>query len=596
MFLQTSLYLALLICLAGWLWRAYQWLSIDIGPEPPGHPARRCLAAVTGFVAAGFSLRWLRCAGALVGDGFLQVHLLRNHPLRWLTHQLIFWGFIFLLLFHAFGDSFTRRFFPDYTATLNPFLFLRDLMGFVILVGIFIVLGRRRFIPAEKRITAGSDWVPLVLLAAILLSGFLAEAAQIISEPIFDEMVADYHGDDDPEAVAALRVVWSREYHVVFDPSPVVTETLLTAGADLNEESCKACHSRPTAAFAALPLAILMKPAAPALNRGRADKYLWQLHYLLCCIGLALLPFTKFRHLITTPLTLALRGGDGVKVGSAIASSASASSSITVRQTDSVTARLNRKTRRALALDGCTHCGICSRHCSVAPSADIIANPFILPSEKLNHLRQTVRRGVPGAVLDRFSEGSFICTECGRCTRLCPSGLDLQDLWRAGKADLAGQQRPDLHTRAVQTGSDRLLEVISADPIRAEEVSTATFSKPLWAEENMHLCDDPSTFQACVQCAVCSSVCPVVAAAENAEQDPEIGPHLVTNLLRLGQPDLAQVSRMVWNCVTCYHCQESCPQHIRVADLLYELRNRAWSRLQLAPSNSWSSDDTRVVS
>jgi Fe-S oxidoreductase len=255
--------------------------------------------------------------------------------------------------------------------------------------------------------------------------------------------------------------------------------------------------------------------------------------------------------------------------------------------------RLNRKTRRALALDACTHCGACSRHCSVAPSADVLANALILPSEKLIRLRKSPRPRLPDEVPDRFSEGSFICTDCGRCTRLCPSGLDLQDLWRAGKADLTAQQRPDLHTRAVQTASEVLLDAIAADPVCTEDRSASTLTTPPWAAEGMGLCDDPSTFQACVQCAVCSSVCPVVAAAGESEEDPEMGPHLVTNLLRLGQSDLAQVSSMVWSCVTCYQCQDSCPQQIRVADLLFELRNRAWTRLRQAPPDIWRTGKAR---
>ncbi|MEJ2639684.1 MAG: 4Fe-4S dicluster domain-containing protein [Desulfosarcinaceae bacterium] len=586
MLFQTALYLAAVICLAGLLWRAYQWLSIDIGPEPAGGPVRRCLAVAKGLVAAVFNKRLFVVAGALIRDALLQLHLLKNHPLRWLMHQLLFWGFILLLLFHAFDDQLTLRLFSDYAPTLNPFLFLRNLMGLLVLAGILIALGRRYFIPAQKRVTAGADWVSLALLAAIILSGFLAEAAQIVSEPIFDQMVADYHGDDDSEAVAALKAVWSREYHVVFDPPAAVTAELLTTGAELNEESCMACHSHPTAAVGSLPLAMLLKPVAPSLNRVRGDLLLWHLHYLLCFIGLALLPFTKFRHLVTTPLTLTLRAID----------SRPASPPNLTPKTDPATVRFNRKTRRALALDACTHCGACSGHCSVAPSAEVLANPLILPSEKLVHLRQNLHLHLPDEGPDRFSEGSFICTECGRCTRHCPSGLDLQDLWRAGKADLVAQKRPDLHTRAVQTASDVLLEAITAHPKRTDDGSVSALMPPLWADDGMDLSNDPATFQACVQCAVCSSVCPVVAAAGESEQDPEIGPHLVTNLLRLGQPDLAQVSRMVWSCVTCYQCQDSCPQHIRVADLLCELRNKAWSRLKQAPPNCWCSGSAKDAS
>jgi heterodisulfide reductase subunit C len=51
------------------------------------------------------------------------------------------------------------------------------------------------------------------------------------------------------------------------------------------------------------------------------------------------------------------------------------------------------------------------------------------------------------------------------------------------------------------------------------------------------------------------------------------------NLLRLQLRELALGSRMVWDCVTCYQCQEHCPQGVEVADILYELRNEAVRRL-----------------
>jgi heterodisulfide reductase subunit C len=55
------------------------------------------------------------------------------------------------------------------------------------------------------------------------------------------------------------------------------------------------------------------------------------------------------------------------------------------------------------------------------------------------------------------------------------------------------------------------------------------------------------------------------------------------NLLRLGLADLALGSRMVWDCATCYPCQEHCPAGIRVTEVLYELRNRGYERLSGLP-------------
>jgi heterodisulfide reductase subunit C len=41
----------------------------------------------------------------------------------------------------------------------------------------------------------------------------------------------------------------------------------------------------------------------------------------------------------------------------------------------------------------------------------------------------------------------------------------------------------------------------------------------------------------------------------------------------LGLKDLALGSRMLWYCLTCYQCQEHCPQGVKVTDIFYELKN-----------------------
>jgi heterodisulfide reductase subunit C len=92
------------------------------------------------------------------------------------------------------------------------------------------------------------------------------------------------------------------------------------------------------------------------------------------------------------------------------------------------------------------------------------------------------------------------------------------------------------------------------------------------------LTGDRHTFSPCVQCQTCTNVCPVVAHSDVAA-GVDITPQQVMNLLRLGLVDLALGSRMVWDCATCYQCQEHCPAGIRVTEVLYELRNRGYARL-----------------
>jgi heterodisulfide reductase subunit C len=42
----------------------------------------------------------------------------------------------------------------------------------------------------------------------------------------------------------------------------------------------------------------------------------------------------------------------------------------------------------------------------------------------------------------------------------------------------------------------------------------------------------------------------------------------------------AMGARMAWDCLTCYRCQEACPQGVKVTEVLAELRNLASAQLR----------------
>jgi heterodisulfide reductase subunit C len=84
-----------------------------------------------------------------------------------------------------------------------------------------------------------------------------------------------------------------------------------------------------------------------------------------------------------------------------------------------------------------------------------------------------------------------------------------------------------------------------------------------------------TTFSYCYSCENCSTVCPVVENFENPQEVLGLLPHQIMRSLGLGLRDLALGSNMLWDCVTCYQCQEHCPQGVKVTDILYELKNMA---------------------
>jgi heterodisulfide reductase subunit C len=56
-------------------------------------------------------------------------------------------------------------------------------------------------------------------------------------------------------------------------------------------------------------------------------------------------------------------------------------------------------------------------------------------------------------------------------------------------------------------------------------------------------------------------------------------PHQLMHAIALRQWDMIFESMMLWYCLGCYQCQENCPQKVQIADILYELKNVAVSRI-----------------
>ncbi len=551
MLLTYCAYLALVVCIAGTIWRMGRWFYASIGPEAStSAPRQRMAAGIAALRRALLSRRLWALFKAMMLDVLLQRQIAKQSITRWIMHMGLFYGVVLLILMHALDDLILAWLVSDYASTINPFMLLRNQLGLLMFVGLAIAIVRRHKIGSLKRFNSLADRLTIVLLAAILFSGIALEASQIISPSIFDEMVVDYWGSEDEEEITQLKTYWADRFDVVFETPPETGRSLWEEGRQLHEDYCAACHSRPRSAFMAYPLAKAIKPMAAWFDEIRIDLGLWYFHFLASCLALAYLPFGKLFHLVSVPVSLAVR------------TTGPAHSDVPQ----------NRPARRAMGLDACTHCGVCSRHCSVAPIMTVIKNPLILPSEKIGAVGGMARDRFSPARQKQLSQGSNICTDCGRCTDLCPSGIDLQDMWQASKADLVrrGYQPPHgwIRNKTVVQWADQA------------EVTSIQIQPPHISNAGPRLTENPETFWACVQCTTCTNVCPVVAASDNPRKDLDMTPQQVMNLMRLELKEMALGCRMVWDCVTCYKCQEHCPQGVPVADVLYELRNEACRRLR----------------
>jgi heterodisulfide reductase subunit C/nitrate reductase gamma subunit len=553
MLFQILLYSSLFVCLFGLVCRFRLWFKLKIGPDSGRYSAWERFAAVNQCLfGALFSRHAPIFLKTLVLDVLVQIRIMREDFLRWTMHTLIVCGFILLLLMHALSGQISSALFPEYEPTLNPFMFLRNLFGAMVLIGLAIAVIRRLKLPVLKLATRKRDWYAILILAAIIVSGFILEGIKIISAPVFMEMAEDYAYLYEEE-LEALKSYWVQDYNMVFPGETLeMDDDTVALGAELHEENCAYCHSRPAWAFVSSPIAGLIKPLAEWSAKVRADRWFWWIHVLICLVGLAILPFTKFFHIFSTPIKLMTRGLITEKCGRPV----------------------NVATRRAMELDSCTRCGLCSMNCSVNVHAQCLGNNFILPSEKLYMSTKFAlgRRFNSKEILD-FQEGSFVCTSCYRCTEVCPVGIDLQDLWLALKQDLINSGFEDPKAWAKRVRSNQLTNSLNFD-----SASRSLGEQPLLTQ--VGLSAQAEMFSACFQCQTCSGICPVAALYPDPREELDFLPHQVMHALGLGMRDIAMGSRMIWDCTTCYLCQEYCPQGIPVTDIFYELKALSYNGLK----------------
>lgn len=539
----------------GILYRIFTWFTLKTGPEAQSVPfIKRIIVPFKNFLRVLLSRRIFLFIKVLVLDVLFQARIFKNDPLRWVMHLCIFFGFVMLVLMHALDEIVTQKLFPDYASTLNPYFFLRNFFGIIVLAGAVIAVTRRIIKRGTVLNTRLSDRLAIATVAVIILTGFFLDSAKIVSEPVFDRMMKTYDPTEDKNEIISLQSFWAKEYGVVFknlqgpfDPA------LVEKGRELNSQNCAVCHAHPDTAFLSFKLAGALSPAAKCVNKSRADIWLYYIHVLACFLALALLPFTKLFHLITDPLSIIINGVSDKKnpdTGSA-------------------------ESRRALEFDACVNCGTCNGVCSVAPVFRMLGNEQILPSQKLASVRRiSAGKSISRNEMQKISEGSFICSGCFKCTNACPAGINLQDQWAWSKQKLASLGHPDPHVWIKNSNAAQWADVFKY--INQNQAGNGSVKKH-YTNFTESAAD---TFTACIQCQTCTNVCPVVACSTSRESAVDVTPQKIMNLLRMGLLDLALATRMAWDCTTCFQCQENCPQGIKVTDILYELKNIAYERLR----------------
>ncbi|HAX97764.1 MAG TPA: hypothetical protein DCY12_02410 [Candidatus Atribacteria bacterium] len=208
-----------------------------------------------------FSKKFFKLLRVFFIDIVLQTRILKESVSRWLLHSFIFYS-ILLRFFLSAVTGIIFWIFPDSSIALalinksHPFVaFIYDFLGLLIIIGI-IASAIQRFLlhPAHIK-TEYVDSYVLILLAALIIFGFITEAVRLLTTGLSTEVAA-----------------WS---------------------------------------FIGYPLSLVLKP----FNAEWKEIYptLWYVHAVIGALFIASIPFGKLKHIISTPLTYFIEEIDGVK-------------------------------------------------------------------------------------------------------------------------------------------------------------------------------------------------------------------------------------------------------------------------------------------
>ncbi len=413
---------SLIVCLAGVTFRVSRWFSREIRPSGAAVPTDgRVASALSASLAAIFSLKFFRLLQAFFLDILLQFRSFDKSILRWSAHFLIFSGFLLLFFLHALGYTVAEALFGGYYPTLSPYLFLRNFFGLMVLAGVGIAAYRRISWRRLRLKNDPSDWLALFLIALIILSGFMLESTKIASYSVYENMVQEY-GDVDDEESRALEAYWAVVNGV---QSPNITtpvdRELLELGGEAHENNCMDCHAPAKNAFISFTAAKIMGPATSSGSEGAVNGLLF-LHILACLVFLVWLPFSKMFHIVSAPVMLIVRRITGLQ--------------------DATSA--NALTRQMIGLSACTHCGACSVECSAVMYFESFQNDFILPSEKVRLLQRIATgKKEDSGVIKKLQKGLYLCTSCDRCSIICPSGVNLREIFVNARYALLEKGAPE---------------------------------------------------------------------------------------------------------------------------------------------------------
>ena len=281
-------------------------------------------------------------------------------------HAIMFWGFLALFLGTVLAtiDWDVTLLLFDYKLLKGPFYLayetVLDLFGLFFVVGLGMAVWRR-FVLRPHRLdpTARFAWV-LALLLVINVSGFVMEAARL----------------------AVVKPDWAPWSPVGW----LLGQGML--GLGMSERGLRATHLG-----------------------------VWLFHAVLSLGFVALVPYSYFMHLVTTPLNVffakltprgAIRPIENIEEAESLG----------------VSKLEEFSWKRRLDFDACVECGRCQAACPA-----FLAGTALSPKQIIVKLKRHMHGELPGPIHGELIKPDelWACTTCMACVQECPAFIDIVD-------------------------------------------------------------------------------------------------------------------------------------------------------------------------
>ena len=204
------------------------WLTGRTGPATPRSKTAKFWSLSRVSAQTVFSRRVGLIVKAVVLDGLLHQALFRENKPRWLAHTLLALGFLFLFALSTFTGFFEEVLHlmfkvetPFVLAVVNKdtpvMALLNEVLGIPLILGLAFIIVRRYIAKPSQLRTAGADTSILVLLGVGLLTAYPTEALRFLMEGTPASLGGiSFIGYPLAQAMKPLALQWAQWHFAMF--------------------------------------------------------------------------------------------------------------------------------------------------------------------------------------------------------------------------------------------------------------------------------------------------------------------------------------------------------------------------------------------